>query len=458
MSKRYGRILIVDDDQDVLLAANVLLSRHAEDVRTENDPERLPDLLGRESFDLILLDMNFTRDVTSGQEGFHWLSRVLEIDSSAVVILITAFGDVDMAVKAMKAGAIDFVVKPWQNEKLIATVSSALALSRSRREVLDLRSRQKQLSADLDQPFQDFFGDSDEIRKVRAIIAKVGPTDADVLITGEHGTGKELVARAVHRQSARAGEVFVSVDMGALSGTLFESELFGHVKGAFTDARENRAGRFELASGGTILLDEIGNLPLDLQAKLLTVIQSRQVTRVGSSTPHNVDIRLISATNMSLPELVERGEFREDLFYRVNTIEIPLPPLRARGDDVSLLVRHFVPRYARKYGKSAAKVSAAAMNKLKGYHWPGNVRELQHAVERAVIMSSSTALLPEDFPFPISAPRRNALPLETFNLEEIEQMVIRNAMERFGGNVSKVARELGISRPALYRKLEHDGS
>jgi DNA-binding NtrC family response regulator len=457
LNERHGNILVVDDDPDVLLAAKVLLSQHAERVRTESDPERLPALLQQERYDLILLDMNFTQDVTSGLEGFHWLARILEIDASAIVILITAFGDVATAVKAMRAGATDFVVKPWQNEKLIATVSSALALSRSRHEVRELRSRQRQLSADLDQPFQDFVGQSPAIRSVQAMIEKVAPTDADVLITGENGTGKELVARAIHRQSPRSGDVFVSVDMGSLSGTLFESELFGHVKGAFTDAREDRAGRFELASGGTILLDELGNLPLDLQAKLLSVLQSHRVTRVGSSAERDVDIRLICATNMSLPEMVERGEFREDLFYRINTIEISLPPLRERGDDIPLLAERFLTRYARKYRKDVGGISAAAMKKLEAYGWPGNVRELQHAIERAVILSSRTELLPGDFLFPGATRRRNVLPLDTFNLEEVEEAVIRKALAHFGGNISRVARELGLSRPTLYRKLERYG-
>jgi DNA-binding NtrC family response regulator len=458
MKDRSGRVLVVDDDRDILFAANVLLSRHVAQVRTESDPEVLPDLLQREHFDLILLDMNFTQDVTSGREGFDWLGRILELDPAAVVILVTAFGDVEMAVRAIKAGATDFVIKPWQNEKLIATVSSALALSRSRREVLDLRSRQQQLNADLDQPFQDFVGESEAIQNVRSIIDKVASTDADLLITGEHGTGKELVARAVHRRSQRTGEAFVSVDMGALSGTLFESELFGHVRGAFTDAKTDRPGRFELASGGTLLLDEIGNLPLDLQSKLLSVLESRQVTRVGSGKPRDVDIRLICATNVALPDMVARGEFREDLFYRINTIEIPLPPLRDRGDDIHLLAHHFLGRYARKYRKEITAISAAALRKLGRYHWPGNVRELQHAIERAVILSGSEALAAEDFLFPVATRKANQLPLDTFNLDEIEQIVIRNAMERFGGNVSRVARELGISRPALYRKLGRDGS
>jgi DNA-binding NtrC family response regulator len=457
MKLQPGRVLVVDDDEDVLFAADLLLGRHVRFVRTERDPSVLPALLARESFDLILLDMNFTRDVTSGQEGFDWLARILAIDPAAVVTMITAYGDVETAVRAIKAGATDFIVKPWQNEKLIATVSSALALSRSRREVRSLRSTQRRLSADLDQPFQDFIGESDAIRRVGEIIGKVAATDADVLISGENGTGKELVARAVHRGSDRAGEVFVSVDVGSLSGSLFESELFGHVRGAFTDAKEDRAGRMELASGGTLMLDEIGNLPIDLQAKLLSVLESRQVIPVGSGTPRDIDIRLICATNLALREMVDRGEFREDLLYRINTIEIPLPPLRDRREDVPLLAHHFLARYARKYRKDLTGIGSPAMNKLKAYHWPGNVRELQHAVERAVIMSSSEALLPGDFLFPGVKSERNVLPLDTFNLEEVESVVIRNAMKRFGGNISKVARELGLSRPALYRKLERHG-
>jgi len=457
MTELNGRILVVDDNVDILYAAELLLSQHGASIQTETDPQRLPELLGQERYDCILLDMNFTRDVTSGQEGFHWLERILAIDPAAVVILITAFADFEMAVRAIKAGAIDFVAKPWQNEKLLATVSSALALSQSRRETSNLRSRQRQLSDDLDRPFQDFVGESAAIEQVRDLVAKVATTEANVLISGENGTGKELVARAVHRQSSRVAESFVSVDMGSLSETLFESELFGHVKGAFTDARENRAGRFELAAGGTLLLDEIGNLGLGLQAKLLTVLQNRQVTRVGSGKPVPVDIRLICATNLSLPDLVARGQFRQDLLYRINTVEIPMPPLRERADDIPLLCGHFLQLYCQKYRKELRGINAAALNKLKAYHWPGNVRELQHAIERAVIMSDKKALVPDDFFFPAKTTNTHHLPLDTFNLTEIEGIVIRNAMTQFGGNISKVARELGLSRPALYRRLERYG-
>lgn len=457
MAGKFGKILVVDDNEDVLFAAKLFLKQHMADVRTENDPERLPALLGDERFDVVLLDMNFTKDVTSGEEGFYWLGRILEIDPESIVIFITAYADIGMAVRAMKEGASDFIVKPWQNEKLLATVSSALALSRSRREIDHLRLRQRQLSDDLDQPFHDFIGDSDAIRRVFEDIAKVAATDANVLITGENGTGKELVARAVHRQSPRAAEAFVRVDMGALTGTLFESELFGHVKGAFTDARENRPGRFEIASEGTLFLDEIGNLPLDLQAKILSALQSRQVTRVGANTPVDVDIRLISATNMSLEEMVRHGKFRQDLLYRINTVNIDLPALRNRLDDIPLLVDHFLELYGSKYRKSGIRIGTGTMKKLKSYQWPGNVRELQHAVERAVIMSGADTLRPEDFLFPASGESRDSLSIESLNLEEIEKKVIQKALERHGGNVSQVARELGLSRAALYRRLERYG-
>ena len=449
-----GHVLIVDDDEDVLFAAEMLLGEHVSQVQTETRPERLPELLAGERFDLVLLDMNFIQDLTSGQEGLLWLDRILELDATMSVVMITAYGDIELAVQAIKKGACDFIVKPWQNEKLLATAFAALSLCRSRREAQTLRSRQQQLSADLDQPYQDFVGDAPLIRQVREVIDKVATTEANVLITGEHGTGKELVARAVHRRSHRAGEVFVSVDVAALSDTLFESELFGHVKGAYTDARESRPGRFELASGGTLMLDEIGNLSPALQAKLLTVLQSRKVTRLGSANAHEVDIRLICATNVCLPDKVAQGEFREDLLYRINTIEIPLPPLRRRREDIPALAHHFLTLYSRKYQRQITGIGSATLNKLRAYHWPGNVRELQHAIERAVIMSSSTSLQPGDFSFADSSDGGPSLPLDTFNMEEIEAVVIRNALAHFGGNISRVARELGISRPALYRKLE----
>ncbi|MDH3891351.1 MAG: sigma-54 dependent transcriptional regulator [candidate division Zixibacteria bacterium] len=457
MTEKYGRILVVDDDEDVLQAARLFLKQHVSRVRTETSPECLPDLVNDEEFDVYMLDMNFTKDVTSGQEGLTWLDKILQIDPGAVVILITAFADVDLAVKAIKYGATDFVEKPWQNEKLLATVMSALKLSRSRREVGTLRQRQLALSEELDLPFRDFIGSCDAMQKVFGVISKVAVTEANVLILGENGTGKELAARAVHRQSARAGEVFVKVDMGSISETLFESELFGHVKGAFTDAREDRAGRFETATGGTLFLDEIGNLPLPLQVKLLTVLQNRKVTRVGSNSEIPIDIRLICASNVSLIELAREGKFREDLLYRINTVEVQLPPLRERPDDMAVLAEHFMRRYAHKYRRTVTKLSASCLTKLRAYGWPGNVRELEHTIERAVIMCDASTLQPEDFVLSSAGKASGDLLIDSFRLEEVEKTVIRKALAKHDGNVTRTARELGLTRAALYRRLDRYG-
>jgi DNA-binding NtrC family response regulator len=457
MDRKNAKILIVDDDIDILQAGRLFLKQHVSVVRTEESPEVIPERLREEAYDVILLDMNFAKGKTSGQEGFEWLTKILEIDPAAVVILITAFGDVEMAVRAIKEGATDFILKPWQNEKLLATVSSALSLRRSRLEASTLRSRQKQLSADLDQLFHDFIGRSEAMEAVFATIRKVANTDANVLILGENGTGKELVARELHRQSKRAGEVFISVDIGALSETLFESELFGHTKGAFTDAREDRAGRFEVASGGTLFLDEVGNIPLPLQAKLLRVIETRTLTRLGSNKPIEVDVRLICATNMSIHEMVVQGRFRQDLLYRINTVEIPLPPLREREGDILLLVDHYLQALCKKYGKPLHRVSPATIRRLESYHWPGNVRELQHAVERAVIMSESRVLEPSDFFLSRAHPEIESLDVDGYKLEDVEKALIRRVLGKHGGNISQAARELGLSRTALYRRLEKYG-
>jgi len=455
--EQRARILVVDDDDDVLHAARLLLKRYFSHVETVTDPNRIPALLAAESFDAILLDMNFTRDVTSGQEGFCWLERVLQFDPDAVVIMITAYGDAETAVRAIKSGATDFVVKPWQNEKLLATVTAGARLRRSRREVARLESEQSILRADLDQPFKDFVGDSVAMRDVFRLIEKVAATDAHVLILGENGTGKELVARAIHRLSPRHNSVFCSVDLGAISETLFESELFGHVKGAFTDARESRSGRFEAASGGTLFFDEISNLPLSLQPKLLNAIQSRQITRVGSSKPIDVDIRLICASNFSPEELLNRTRFREDLLYRINTVEIHLPPLRDRGDDVSLLARHFLSIYSRKYNRGELRLSAAALTRLRKHHWPGNVRELQHAVERATILSDGTCLTEHDFVLAAASESGHKVVVDDLDLEGVEKVVIRQALTRSAGNITKAAELLGLTRTALYRRLQKYG-
>ncbi len=457
MKKKIGKILIIDDDQDILQAARLFLKQHAALVHTENTPNSIPVMLKNETYDVIFLDMNFAKGATSGQEGFFWLDKILEMDPSAVVVLITAFGDVGMAVRAIKEGATDFVLKPWQNEQFLATFTAALNLRQSRLEANTLRTRQKQLSADLDQPFHDFIGESKAIQDVFANINKVAKTDANVLILGENGTGKELVARALHRQSPRKEEVFISVDMGALSETLFESELFGHVKGAFTDAKENRAGRFEVASGGTLFLDEIGNLPLTLQAKLLGVIETRTVTRLGSNKSIPIDVRLICATNLPIHEMVTTNEFRQDLLYRINTVEIQIPALRERSEDVSLLVDHFLKIYSKKYHKSQKRMSAGTIKKLEKYHWPGNVRELQHAIERAVIMSETTVLQPSDFFFTSKESKEEGFVFDTYNLEEVEKATIRRVLSRHGGNISQASKELGLSRTSLYRRLEKYG-
>lgn len=451
---KSGHILVVDDDNDVLQAAKLFLKQHVSRVDTEKSPRSIPNLIKNNNYDVVLLDMNFTEDVSSGKEGFEWLQKILEIDPSLAVVLITAYGDVEKAVKAIKMGATDFVMKPWQNEKLLATVHSALNLTRSRREVDVLRTQQKQLSAEIDQHYQDIIGHSAAMNKVFQTIEKVAKTDANVLITGENGTGKELVARALHRRSNRSENVFISVDMGAVPENLFESELFGHVKGAFTDAKESRAGRFEVASGGTLFLDEIGNLPLQLQPKLLSVIETRKVMRIGSNKPTDIDIRLICATNDPIQELVQNGEFRQDLLYRINTIEIQLPPLRERTEDIPLLADHFLDEYAQKYEKDIQTLSEPALNKLKTYSWPGNVRELQHAVERAVIMTDQNILQPEDFLLTSHIEEEPAMVFDDFNLEEVEKTVIRKALDKHEGNISKTAEELGLTRASLYRRME----
>jgi DNA-binding NtrC family response regulator len=453
-----ARVLVVDDNEDILLAARMLMKQHGTKIHTTSDPHRIPELMQSEVFDVILLDMNFTQDVSGGHEGFFWLERILGIDPEAVVVLITAYGDVDMAARAIQEGATDFVLKPWQNEKLRATISAAANLRRSRNEARDLRQRQKQLSADLDQPFHDIIGVSAPMKYVFRTIEKVAATDANVLVLGENGTGKELVARAIHRHSKRAKEVFITVDMGALSGTLFESELFGYVRGAFTDAREDRAGRFETADKGTLFLDEIGNLPVSLQAKLLSVLEKRQVTRLGSNVPKPIDIRLVSATNMPTHQQVADGAFRQDLLYRLNTVEIHLPSLRDRKEDIPLLANHFVKKYARKYRRNARRIDASALTLLTNYLWPGNVRELQHAIERAVIMADGEVLSRRDFPLSLT----DFPPMidgggNGRSLEQVERAAIVETLRRHGNNVSHAARELGLTRASLYRRLKKYG-
>lgn len=449
-----AKLLIVDDDPDVLLAARLLLKRHVGAVDIEKNPEKLPFLLNTNRYDAIVLDMNFQRDVSSGREGFAWLDRILDIDPKARVVLFTAYGDVEMAVRAMKAGAVDFVLKPWQNDKLLETIRAAVG---GRQEGSQLAGQENGKSGNRQaaKPAGNIIGPA--MRPVLDTVERVAPTDANVLILGENGTGKDLVARAIHEQSNRRDKPFVSVDVGALTESLFESELFGHVKGAFTDAREDRAGRFEEASGGTIFLDEIGNLTPSQQARLLTVLQQRQVTRVGSNKARPVDVRLICATNADLHERVSQRNFRQDLLYRINTIELRLPPLRERPTDIGPLAEHFMKKYAKQYNRPVAGLNPALLAEMKQYAWPGNVRELQHAIERAIILSTRTALEPGDFVFRKDTSSVLSPVNETLQLEDMERQAIQQAMQKHRGSVTDVARELGLSRQALYRRLEKFG-
>jgi two-component system, NtrC family, response regulator HydG len=442
-------VLIVDDDSEVLLAAELVLKAHFQNVVTASDPSQIRKLLLQRAFDVILLDMNFSVGATSGREGIDWLKTAQSLAPDTKIILMTAYGGVEMAVNAMREGAADFVVKPWDNAKLVATVSTVSRLARADREVASLQRRQRNLNEFPTPDMEQIVGDSDALRLVLSSIAKVARTEANVLILGENGTGKELVAREIHRQSLRHGQAFVGVDLGALSETLFESELFGHRRGAFTDAREDRAGRFEVANGGTLFLDEIGNLSLAMQAKLLGAIESMTVTRVGSDRPIRINARLICATNLAATELRLPGQFRQDLLYRINTIEIRVPALRERAEDIPALATHFARIYARKYNKPEPAFDTAALRKLVQYHWPGNVRELRHAIERLVIMSDRGMLHLDDLPIGQASVPEPA----TLNLEALEKQAIQKAIALHNGNLSKAAQSLGLSRTTLYRKM-----
>ncbi|HNP94863.1 MAG TPA: sigma-54 dependent transcriptional regulator [Cyclobacteriaceae bacterium] len=450
---RDGNILIIDDDRDVLETARMFLKQEFSVVRIEEQPELIPQLLQEQDYDVILLDMNFNKGINDGTEGFFWLEKILSIDPNVVVILITAYGEVDLAVKAMKSGATDFVLKPWKNQKLLGTILSALQLRKSRKELERVKLTQEELSRDIDTAFTDFVGESPAVERVRELIQRVAGTDADVLILGENGTGKELVARAIHRQSLRADKVFISVDLGGITETLFESELFGHVKGAFTDAKQDKPGRFEIASGGTLFLDEIGNLSPPLQSKLLTVLQQRKIQRVGSNKEIAVDFRLICATNMPLYDMIYEKKFRQDLLYRINTVEIRVPPLRERLEDLPLLVDHFLQQYGRKYKRIGIRVDKSIFAKLKKYHWPGNIRELQHAIERAVILSDGKVINSPELLIN-SAPERSITTEKGLTMDEMEKRFIMQSLDDNEGNVTKTAQVLGMTRTALYRRMK----
>jgi two-component system, NtrC family, response regulator HydG len=451
------KVLIVDDNEDILLALKLLLKPFASVLIAEKDPEKIYAHIQSQMFDVVFLDMNYSKDTTSGQEGFFWLKEILKLDHKAVVILITAYGDVDTAVRAIKEGATDFVLKPWQNEKLIATFNSAVMLRESRDELEKIKSKQNYINQISSAGLNEIIGISEPMKKLFTTTQKVADTEANILILGENGTGKELVARALHKNSKRAKEVFISVDIGSLSHSLFESELFGYVKGAFTDAKEDRPGRFELASGGTLFLDEIGNLPLELQSKLLTVIQNKEVFRVGSSKGQSIDIRLICATNIPIYEKVAANKFRQDLLYRINTVEIHLPPLSKRAGDIPILAEHFLSIYKTKYNKPDLIIDPATMRYFENYSWPGNVRELQHAIERGVILCDSHSLKLSDISLIPNHSAKSDESFNTMNLEEVEKQLIQKALLKYEGNVSKAAKELGLTRTSLYRRMEKHG-
>lgn len=447
------KILIIDDDRDVLESARMFLKQDFPMITVEENPARIPALLREQEYDVILLDMNFKKGVNDGEEGFHWLSQILAIDPDAVVILITAYGEIDLAVKAMKNGATDFILKPWKNQKLLGTMNAALQLRASKKQVTKLQVTQASLNEEIQSHYTGMIGESPAIKRIHEMIERVAPTDADVLILGENGTGKEMVARALHRHSNRKSNAFISVDLGAITETLFESELFGHVKGAFTDARQDKAGRFEIASGGTIFLDEVGNLSLPLQAKLLTVLQQRVVQPVGSSKTIPLDVRVISATNLSLHEMTAEKKFRQDLLYRLNTVEIRIPSLRERIEDIPLLADHFLQVYGKKYKRSGMKIDKAVMSKMMKYYWPGNIRELQHAIERAVILNKDKTIKNAELVVGGSSlPPRNEM--QDLTMDEMEKQFILQTLDRHNGNVSHTARALGLTRTALYRRMK----
>lgn len=458
-------ILAVDDDSDVLLALKMLLVKHIAYVKTLNNPKLIENTLKEEFFDIILLDMNFTKDTISGEEGYHYLKIIKKISPETIVIFLTAYGDVEKAVRALKKGANDFILKPWQNEKLLATIHSAAQISLVQKENYDLKNKQKYLQERLSSEYNDIIGASNVMKDIFSLIDCVAPTDANVLITGENGTGKELIAKAIHNKSMYKDEMFLSVDLGSIPETLFESELFGHAKGAFTDAKNQRIGKFEAAKNGTLFLDEIGNLSLTQQAKLLTTIEKREVTPIGSNKNIQINVRLICATNSNIYELIKDNAFRQDLLYRINTVEIHLPPLRKRIDDIPLIAEHYLEIFKKKYKKDFLEFKQSATKFLCDYDWPGNIRELRHAIERSVILSKNHFLTEDDFIFLSNNINKESIkqttlfnidtPISNINsLDEIEKNLIISTLERFNGNISNTAKELGLTRAALYRRIK----
>lgn len=447
-----GKLLIVDDNKSILSALEILLQDDFDEIKTIANPNLLPSLIESGNYDLVLLDMNFSAGVNTGNEGLYWLSRIQELRPDMEVVLFTAYGDVELAVKALKKGASDFILKPWDNEKLRTTLLNVYKLQQSKKEIKQLKRKESALKSEINKDRYFIIAQSPQMRELLALVRKVAQTDANVLITGDNGTGKELIARELHRHSKRAGEIMVDVDMGAIAETLFESELFGHKKGAFTDAREDRTGKIENASGGTLFLDEIGNLPVHLQPKLLAALQNREVTPIGSNKTVPVDIRLICATNRNLDEMVADGAFREDLLYRINTIHIEIPPLRERREDIVAIAGYFLKIYCNKYRKTEMLITEAGLQKLASYPWPGNVRELQHTIEKTVILSDKKELTPDDFFFKPVMPGLGDIFDGT--IEEMEQKMIVKMLQKTGSNLSAAAEQLGITRQTLYNKMK----
>lgn len=456
MSRKEGSILIVDDNKDLLIALRLILSRSFETIHTLKNPNLILSTLEQRSYDIILLDMNFKAGQNSGNEGIFWMNKILEGDPEATVVFITAFGDVELAIKSMKEGAVDFIMKSWDEAKILSTLQSAYELRKSKMQVSLLKKKQAHLSAELEKDHSVCYCQSAPMKEISKLVAKVAQTDASVLILGENGTGKEVVAREIHRLSPRKKEIFMKVDLGALPETLFESELFGHVKGAFTDAREERDGRFVIASGGSLFLDEIGNLPPGLQSKLLSVLQNNEVFPVGSSIPKKVDVRIISATNMPIKQMIENRSFREDLYYRINAIELEIPPLRERREDIPVLTEFFFRKYSKQYQKPGLILTAKAMEQLRTHSWPGNIRELEHAIEKTVILADTDKVSQVHLS---SRSESSAEPAaaSTLNLEAHEKMVIEQALRLVQGNVSAASKELGINRSTLYQKMKKYG-
>ena len=456
MSTQNNGILVVDDNEHILLSLRILLEPEFGEIISCNNPEQIPEILNKNKIDIVLLDMNYSQGESNGEEGLYWLNKILGINNEINVLIITAYGDLQLAIQALKQGAIDFIVKPWTNEKLIATIHTILKYEKEKQRVKDLKQRQKAILSAYDSEVPEIIGASKPMKELFLMVQKVAQSDANVLIHGENGTGKELIARALHTQSKRVHNPFIRIDLGSISESLFESEMFGHKKGSFTDAKEDRIGRIEAASGGTLFLDEIANLPLNMQSKLLSAIQDQEIFPLGSNTATKVDIRILCATNAIMDSLLDENLFRQDLLYRINTVEINIPALRERIEDIPKLVDHFINVYCKKYRRKRINIPEYVLLKLQKYQWPGNIRELEHSIERAVILCNNANFKSSDFDF-LENKVKNKNSFDDFNLNDIEKWAISNCIKKHSGNVSRAAKELGLTRGALYRRIEKYG-